>query len=53
MDTYSKMPTLDRVLEKYATSQELMDQVRYTAESLSLSFDQWNEQYSAVPASTY
>ena len=49
VDTYSEMPTLDRVLEKYATSQELMDQIRYTAESLSLSFDQWNEQYVSGP----
>ncbi len=44
------MATLDRVLEKYATSQELMDQIRYTAESLSLGFDQWNEQYVSGPS---
>ena len=44
------MATLNRVLEKYATSQELMDQIRYTAESLSLSFDQWNEQYVSGPS---
>lgn len=44
------MATLNRVLEKYATSQELMDQIRYTAESLSLSFDQWDEQYVSGPS---
>ena len=44
------MATLDRVLETYATSQDLMDQIRYTAESLSLSFDQWNEQYVSGPS---
>jgi hypothetical protein len=44
------MATLNRVLEKYATSQELMDQIRYTAESLSLSFDRWNEQYVSGPS---
>jgi len=36
---------LDRVLKKYATSQESMDQIRYTAESLSLQFDRWDKQY--------
>ena len=44
------MATLNRVLEKYATSQELMDHIRYTAESLSLSFDQWDEQYVSGPS---
>ena len=44
------MATLDRVLETYATSQDLMDQIRYTAESLSLSFDQWDEQYVSGPS---
>jgi diadenylate cyclase len=44
------MDPLDRVLEKYATSQELMDQIRYTAESLSLQFDRWDEQYVRGPS---
>ena len=44
------MATLDRVLETYATSQDLMDQIRYTAESLSLAFDQWDEQYVSGPS---
>ncbi|MEF8757979.1 MAG: hypothetical protein V5A33_07055 [Halobacteriales archaeon] len=34
---------------EYATSQELMDLVRYTAETLSLVFDRWGEQYVAGP----
>jgi diadenylate cyclase len=44
------MATLDRVLEKYATSQDLMDQIRYTAESLSMGFDQWGETYVSGPS---
>ena len=44
------MDPLDRVLEKYATSQELMDQIRYTAETLSLCFDRWGEQYVRGPS---
>jgi hypothetical protein len=44
------MRTLDRVLEKYAKSQELMDQIRYTAESLSLAFDRWDEKYVSGPS---
>ncbi len=44
------MEELDRVLSRYATSQELMDQIRYTAESLSLGFDQWGEQYVSGPS---
>ena len=44
------MEELDRVLGRYATSQELMDQIRYTAESLSLEFDQWGEQYVSGPS---
>jgi diadenylate cyclase len=44
------MATLDRVLEKYAKSQDLMDQIRYTAESLSLRFDQWGEPYVSGPS---
>jgi len=43
------MDELDRVLEKYAWSQDLMDQIRYTAESLSLEFDQWEEPYASGP----
>ncbi len=44
------MDTVDRLLEKYATSQKLMDQIRYTAETLSLEFDQWEEQYVKGPS---
>ena len=44
------MDPLDRVLEKYATSQDLLDQIRYTAESLSLEFDRWDEQYVSGPS---
>ncbi|SFR31065.1 MULTISPECIES: diadenylate cyclase [Halorubrum] len=44
------MESLDRVLKKYATSQDLMDQIRYTAEALSLGFDQWDEQYVSGPS---
>lgn len=44
------MDTVDRLLEKYATSQNLMDQIRYTAETLSLEFDQWEEQYVKGPS---
>ena len=44
------MDALDRVLEKYATSQELMDQIRYTAESLSLQFDRWGEHHVSGPS---
>ncbi|WP_152041996.1 diadenylate cyclase [Salinigranum salinum] len=34
---------------RYATSQELMDLIRYTAESLSLEFTLWDEQYVTGP----
>ena len=34
---------------EYATSQELMDLVRYTAETLSLEFTRWGEQYVTGP----
>ncbi|WP_318570455.1 hypothetical protein [Salinigranum marinum] len=44
------MEELDRVLGRYATSQELMDQIRYSAESLSMGFDQWGEQYVSGPS---
>lgn len=44
------MNELDEVLQKYATSQNLMDHIRYTAESLSLEFDQWGEQYVSGPS---
>ena len=44
------MEELDRVLSRYATSQELMDQIRYTAESLSMEFDQWGEPYVSGPS---
>jgi diadenylate cyclase len=44
------MKELEEVLEKYATSQNLMDHIRYTAESLSLEFDQWGEQYVSGPS---
>lgn len=44
------MKELEHVLSRYATSQELMDQVRYTAESLSMGFDQWGEPYVSGPS---
>jgi len=44
------MEELDRVLDRYATSQNLMDRIRYTAESLSMSFDRWGEQYVSGPS---
>ena len=44
------MEELERVLSRYATSQELMDQIRYTAESLSMEFDQWGEPYVSGPS---
>ncbi len=44
------MKELDRVLSKYATSQELMDQIRYTAESLSMEFDRWDERHVSGPS---
>ena len=44
------MNEIDRVLKKYATSQDLMDQIRYVAESLSLDFDKWGEQYVRGPS---
>jgi len=44
------MDALDQVKKKYATSQALMDRIRYTAESLSLQFDRWGEQHVAGPS---
>ena len=44
------MDTLDRVLDKYAQSQDLMDQIRYTVESLSLNFDHWGENHVTGPS---
>ncbi len=44
------MDELDRVLDRYATSQDLMDQIRYTAESLSMGFDRWGDQYVSGPS---
>jgi hypothetical protein len=44
------MGELDQVLSKYATSQDLMDQIRYVAEALSLDFDKWDEQYVSGPS---
>jgi hypothetical protein len=43
------MEELNRVLSQYATSQELMDQIRYSAETLSMEFTQWGEQYVSGP----
>jgi hypothetical protein len=34
----------------YATSQELMDLIRYAAEALSVEFDRWDEQYVTGPS---
>lgn len=44
------MDALDRVQKRYANSQQLMDQIRYAAESLSLEFDRWGEQHVAGPS---
>lgn len=44
------MKELDRVLEKYGNSQELLDRTRYVCESLSLDFDRWDEQYVTGPS---
>ncbi|MFW6318394.1 MAG: hypothetical protein ACOC06_08015 [Halorubrum sp.] len=44
------MNALDEVLKKYATSQNLVDRIRYTAESLSIQFDKWGEQYVSGPS---
>jgi diadenylate cyclase len=44
------MKEIDRVLDRYATSQGLMDHIRYTAETLSLEFDQWGERYISGPS---
>jgi hypothetical protein len=44
------MDELDRVLDRYATSQDLMDQIRYTAESLSMGFERWGDQYVSGPS---
>ena len=35
---------------RYETSQELMNLLRYTAETLSLEFTEWDEQYVAGPS---
>ena len=40
----------DQVLSKYATSQELVDQIRYVAEGLSIDFDRWGDQYVRGPS---
>ena len=40
----------DSLRANYAASQELMDLVRYTAETLSLSFTRWDEQYVTGPS---
>jgi hypothetical protein len=44
------MEELERVLKKYASSQDLMDQIRYVAETLSIEFDKWNDQYVSGPS---
>lgn len=44
------MEELDHVLKKYATSQDLMDQIRYVAETLSMEFDKWDDQYVSGPS---
>lgn len=44
------MDSLDRVQEKYATSQSLMDRIRYAAESVSMQFDRWDEQHVSGPS---
>jgi hypothetical protein len=44
------MEELDRVLKKYATSQGLMDRIRYVAETLSMEFEKWDDQYVSGPS---
>jgi len=44
------MKELNQVLEKYATSQALMDQIRYVAESLSMEFARWDDQRMIGPS---
>ena len=44
------MEELDKVLEKYATSQDLMHQILYIVESLSVEFEEWDEQYVSGPS---
>lgn len=44
------MADRDRTRADYDTSQELMDLLRYTAETLSMEFTQWGEQYVAGPS---
>jgi len=44
------MEELDSVLKKYATSQDLMDQIRYVAETLSMEFEKWDDQYVSGPS---
>jgi hypothetical protein len=44
------MDELDRVLQRYATSQALMDQIRYTAEALSMEFSRWDEPHVSGPS---
>ncbi|MES3516287.1 MAG: diadenylate cyclase [Natronomonas sp.] len=44
------MPDRDASRVDYETSQELMDLLRYTCETLSLEFDRWGEQYVAGPS---
>ena len=44
------MEELDKVLKKYATSQDLMDEIRYVAEALSVEFDRWDEQFVSGPS---
>jgi hypothetical protein len=44
------MKEIDQVLKKYATSQELMDQIRYVAEALSIEFDKWDDKYVSGPS---
>ncbi|WP_372910801.1 hypothetical protein [Salinigranum sp.] len=44
------MTRADSLRAEYATSQELMDLVRYTAETLSIEFDRWDEQYVTGPS---
>ncbi|QZX99313.1 diadenylate cyclase [Halobaculum rubrum] len=44
------MEELDQVLKKYASSQDLMDRIRYVAETLSVEFDKWDDQYVSGPS---
>ena len=44
------MPDASPLRARYATSHELMDLIRYTAETLSIEFDRWDERHVTGPS---